>query len=103
MYIYINLLTYLLITCSMEQSPSQLVKKFPVFYATRKFITALTSPRHLSVSSARSTQSLPKPFQFLKIHPNIIFPFKPRSSKWSLSLRFPPPKRCIYVYFSCLP
>jgi len=26
---------------------------------------------------------------FLKIHPNIIFPSKPGSLKWSLSLRFP--------------
>ena len=28
----------------------QLVKKFPAFYGTRMFITALTSARHLSVS-----------------------------------------------------
>ena len=27
----------------------QLVKKFPVFYGTRKFITAFTSARHLSL------------------------------------------------------
>jgi hypothetical protein len=27
-----------------------LVKKFPAFYATRKFITAVTSARHLSLS-----------------------------------------------------
>jgi len=29
---------------------SQLVKKFPTFYGTRRFITALTSVRHLSLS-----------------------------------------------------
>ena len=29
---------------------SQLVKKFPAFYGTRKFITAVTSARHLSLS-----------------------------------------------------
>ena len=29
---------------------SQLVKKFPAFYETRKFITAFTSARHLSLS-----------------------------------------------------
>jgi hypothetical protein len=28
----------------------QLVKKFPTFYGTRKFITVLTSTRHLSLS-----------------------------------------------------
>ena len=35
----------------------QLVKKFPVFYGTRKFITALTSVRHLSLSWASPIQS----------------------------------------------
>ena len=54
---------------SMEQSPSrvllenltgfQLVKKFPALYGTRKFLTAFTSPRHLSISWARSIQSIP--------------------------------------------
>jgi hypothetical protein len=29
---------------------SQLVKKFPAFYGTRRFITALTTPHHLSLS-----------------------------------------------------
>jgi len=29
---------------------SQLVKKFPAFYGTRRFITAFTSARHLSLS-----------------------------------------------------
>jgi hypothetical protein len=28
----------------------QLVKKFPIFYGTRRFITAFTSVRHLSLS-----------------------------------------------------
>ena len=30
----------------------QLVKKFPAFHGTRRFITALTSVRHLSLSCA---------------------------------------------------
>jgi hypothetical protein len=35
-------------------------------------------------------QSSPRPvFHFLKIHFNIILPFKPASSKWSPSFRFP--------------
>ena len=35
----------------------QLVKKFPVFYGTQRFITALTSVRHLSLSWASPIQS----------------------------------------------
>jgi len=38
---------------------SQLVKKFPEFYGTRRFITALTSANHLSLSWVRSIQSIP--------------------------------------------
>jgi hypothetical protein len=37
----------------------QLVKKFPKFYATRRFTTAFTSSRHLSLSWASSIQSIP--------------------------------------------
>ena len=36
----------------------QLVKKFPAFSGTRRFITALTSARHLSLSWASSIQSI---------------------------------------------
>ena len=50
----------------MEQSPSweanrflQPIKKFPAFYRTRSFITALTSARQLSLSWASSIQSIP--------------------------------------------
>ena len=35
----------------------QLVKKFPAFHGTRKFITALTNVRHLSLSWASPIQS----------------------------------------------
>ena len=35
----------------------KLVKKFPAFYGTRRFITALTSVRHLSLSWASPIQS----------------------------------------------
>ena len=38
---------------------SQLVKNFPAFYGTRRFITAFTSARHMSLSWARSVQSMP--------------------------------------------
>ena len=36
----------------------QLVKKFPAFYGTRRFITALTSVPHLSLSWASPIQSI---------------------------------------------
>ena len=55
--------TYLLTTWS--KSPSwevnrfQLVKKFPAFYWTRMFITALKTARHPSLSSARSIEYKP--------------------------------------------
>jgi len=61
---YPYLLTYSL-THSMQHSPSweapgsQLVKKFPAFYGTRRFITAFTSARQLSLSWASSIQSIP--------------------------------------------
>ena len=38
---------------------SQLVKKFPTFYGTQRFITAFTSARHLSLSWASSIRSIP--------------------------------------------
>ena len=44
---------------------SQLVKKFPAFYGTRKFITEFTSTRHLSLSWASSIQSI-------RLHPTSI-------------------------------
>ena len=55
------LLTYLLTpwrTVLLEKLTGlQLVKKFPTFYGTRRFITALTSVRQLSVSWASPIQS----------------------------------------------
>ena len=56
--VFLSLLTYLLTPCSRvlleKLTGFQLVKKFPAFYGTRKFITALTSARHLSLSWASS-------------------------------------------------
>jgi hypothetical protein len=37
----------------------QLVKEFPAFYGTRKFVTAFTTARQLSLSWASSIQSMP--------------------------------------------
>jgi len=48
------LLTYLLTPYSKvlleKLTVSRLGKKFPAFYGTRRFITAFTSARHLSLS-----------------------------------------------------
>ena len=56
------LLTYLLTPwCRVlleKLTALQLVKKFPAFHRTRRFITALTSVRHLSLSWANSIQSI---------------------------------------------
>ena len=66
----------------------QLVKKFPAFHGTRRFITALTSIRHLSLTWASPIQSIYPHAYLLEIHPNITHPSMPRSPQWCLSLRF---------------
>jgi len=51
-YLLTYLFTYLLTPWSRvleNLTGLQLVKKFPAFYGTRRFITALTSARHLSM------------------------------------------------------
>ena len=59
-YGYVHILTYLLTPrCRvLLEKPTglQLVKKFPAFHGTRRFITALTSVRHLSLSWASPIQ-----------------------------------------------
>ena len=66
----------------------QLVKKFPTFHGTRRFITALTTVRHLSLSWASPTQSIyPHPTScrsvlILSTHLRLGLP------QWPLSLRF---------------
>ena len=60
------LLIYLLTPCCRvlleKLTDLQLVKKFLAFHGTRRFITALTSVRHLSLSWA-------SPIQFIYPHP----------------------------------
>ena len=63
----------------------QLVKKFPAFHETRRFITALTSVRHLSLSWVSPIQSIyPHPTSWRSVlilsthlrlgHPSGLFP-----------------------------
>ena len=79
---------------SMEQSPSweanspSVDQKFWAFYGTRRFITALTSVRHLSLSWARSIQSMPSSIFWQSIL-ILCFHLRLGFSNWSLSLRFP--------------
>ena len=62
-YLFSYLLTYFLTPFSRvlleKLTAFQLLKKFPAFYGTRRFLTVLTSARHLSLSWARSIQSIP--------------------------------------------
>ena len=66
----------------------QLVKKFPAFHGTRRFITALTSVRHLSILGQPNPVHIPTS-HLLEIHHNITHTSTPRSPQWSPSLRFP--------------
>jgi hypothetical protein len=57
------LFTSLLTPCSTvlleKLTGLQLLKKFPALYGTRRFITAFTSARHLSLTWPSSIQSIP--------------------------------------------
>jgi hypothetical protein len=61
----VNSLTKLLTPCSKplldKLTGSHLVKKFPVFYGTRRFIPAFTSARQMFLSWTRPIQSMPPP------------------------------------------
>jgi len=61
LFILTYLLTYLLHGAVLLEklTGSQLVKKFPAFYGTRKFITVFTSACHMSLSWASLIQSIP--------------------------------------------
>jgi len=61
-----------------------LVQKLPVFYGH-----AIWNVRHLTLTCARSIQSIPSPTHFLKIYFSSIPLSTPAYSKWSPSLRFP--------------
>jgi hypothetical protein len=54
----------------------QLLKNFPTFYRTRRFITVFTRALHWSLSRARSIQSIPS-------HPKIYFNIVQPPTSWS--------------------
>jgi len=60
----------------------QLIENSPAFYGTRRFI-ACPCPQ------ANEPSSRPPILIYFNVHSNIILPSTLRSSKWSLSLRFP--------------
>jgi hypothetical protein len=64
---------------------AQLLRNFPTFYGTRRFIIMFTRALHYSLSWARSIQSIPPHPVSHKIHLNIVLPPISRSSQWSLS------------------
>ena len=73
------LLTYLLTPwCRVlleKLTGLQLVKKFPAFHATPRFITTLTSVRHLSLCCASPIQSIyPHPTSWRSIHLRLGLP-----------------------------
>jgi len=66
----------------------QLIKKFPAFHGTRRFITTLTSVRHLSLSWTSRIQSIyPHPTSWRSIL--IVSTHLRLGPHWSPSLRFP--------------
>ena len=92
-YLLAYLFTYLLIPWSRvlleKLTGSQLVKKFPAFYGTRRFITAFTSARHLSLSWRQIDPVHAPASHFLNIYLNPILTSTPGFSKLSLTLKFP--------------
>ena len=69
-----------------KQNGTRLVKKSPIFYGTRRFITACTKPVYI-LSQINPVQV--HPFHLLQSHFNINFPSTPRYSQWALYLTFP--------------
>jgi len=66
----------------------------------------LQEPVTCSYSNPGQSSACPLPFHFLKIHSNITLPFMSRSSRWSLSSRFPHQNHiCTFplVHTCCMP
>jgi hypothetical protein len=92
----------------LEKPPvAQLLKNFPTFYGTRRFIPMFTRALHC-LSWARSIQSILSPSYFSEINLKTILPPMSRSSYWSFFLSgFPTKPICILLlpnacYIPCL-
>jgi hypothetical protein len=70
-------------SCSASRAITRILRKPKVHYRIHK----CPSPVH-NLSRINLVQA---PSNFLELHFNITIPYTPRSSKWSLSLRFPHP------------
>jgi hypothetical protein len=68
---------------------AHLVKKFPAFYGTHRFLTMLTKSPPLVPNFSKMNPVHSFPHYFPEILSNIIFPSTPRSSEWSLPFKFP--------------
>ena len=114
-YLLACLLTYLLTysltpysTVLLEKlTRFQLVKKFPTFYGTRRFLIAFASARHLSLSWASSIQSITPTPKFLKIHLRLYQSISPgpRLTLWLFRNRTTPCRLSATAYsiYSQLP
>ena len=84
----------------------RLLKKFQVFCGYAIFIAVFTTASHLSLSWPWPIRSTPQSC-FVNNHFNIILPFTPWSSKYSISLRHPHKALhapvLLAVYTTCLP
>jgi len=73
---------------SWELTVTQLVKIFPAFCGTQRFITVFTkSPLLVSILNQMHPVHVFPPY-FPKIHSNIILPYMSLSSRWSLPFCF---------------